>query len=369
MFNSKTPHNMKNNDLNSTGGIYDEQLEAMLETRHQELLKQARIKGMHFAKQNRPHLKGDSLEFYTGDIVAGHDGMMALVNQKLQHETSKGEAQMLIAAADEKTKEKEQKKQAAETELHNFELKKEQNGESIHKTIPAPASKNVNAVLGIIGLAETVLNITALQLIGGSWISALIMSVGITCGIFVLAKQLARYLKESANDIFKKRLVAIGVTLLVTGVFYMMAVLRAKNMEQQAHFHINPIWFVFMNLVFWVGTVWYIYKNTIPKHQQEEYAKHLQEREHYDNLKNQESRLEAEIKSIKEELSKKLSMLLYKPEYAKHLIERIRRWSAEAVEAFKSANLTHRPDRMAPDCFHNRKTGGDNYSSFTYLKD
>lgn len=346
---------MENNHLSYTGGIYDAILENYLEAEHQKLLEKARIKGKHFARQNRPELKGDSLESYTSDSVAGHNRLIAHVNQKLQAESSKAEAQMLIALADEKAKERTEKRKTIQAETQNFELEKSENGESMHQIRSVQKSKNFNVIIAFIGLTEIAINVGALQLLGGNWLTALIMSIGITGALFLLAKQLAKYLKESSHDGMKKKLVSIGATLLALGVFYMLATLRAERLKDVAHYNIHPIWLVFLNLVFYIVTVWYIYKNTVPASEKEEHEKNLREKEHYENLKQQDRELEAEIKAIKDELNQKLNMLLYKPEYAKHLTERIRRWSAEAVEAFKSSNLTHRHDRKTPDCFLSNK--------------
>ena len=342
---------MENNHLNYTGGIYDTELENYLEAEHQKLLEKARIKGKHFAKQNRPEPRGDSLDSYVGDLVAGHERLIAHANQKLQHESSKAEAQMLIASAEEKTKERTDKRKVIQAEMQNFELEKSESGESMHQMKSVEPVKGFSIILLIIGLTEVAINVGALQLLGGNWLSALVMSVGITGALFLLAKQLAKYLKESSHDGMKKKLVTIGATLLALGVFYMLASLRAEQLKDKAHYDLHPIWLVFLNLVFYVVTVWYIYKNTIPSSEKDEHDKNLREKEHYENLKQQDAELDTEIKAIKDELSQKLNMLLYKPEYAKRLIERIRRWSAECVEVFKSTNLTHRHDRRTPDCF------------------
>lgn len=64
---------MENNHLTYTGGIYDAALENYLEEEHLKLLEKARIKGKHFAKQNRPDPKGDTLDSYVGDLVTGFE--------------------------------------------------------------------------------------------------------------------------------------------------------------------------------------------------------------------------------------------------------------------------------------------------------
>jgi len=121
----------------------------------------------------------------------------------------------------------------------------------------------------------------------------------------------------------------------------MMAVLRSKSLENESHFQINPIWLVFVNLVFYVVTIWYIYRNTFSTSQKE----NLREKEHYDNLKKQVKELEDEIKAIKDELNEKLNYLFHKPEYAKGLIKAIRQWENEDIEEFKSNNLAIAPTK------------------------
>jgi len=80
---------MQNNHLALTGEICDEELENHLDTERQKLLRKAVMKGKHFAKQNRPELKGDSLDSYISDIIAGHEVLIVHVNKKLQPDFSK----------------------------------------------------------------------------------------------------------------------------------------------------------------------------------------------------------------------------------------------------------------------------------------
>lgn len=355
-------HQMKNN-LSFSSGISDTELENSLEAEHRKNLEEARIKGKHFAKQNRPELKGDSLEYYVSELLAKYGEMKARVHQKLQPDSCHTEAKMLSDDAERKINELEQKRQSVQTQMHNFELEMNQNGESLGNMKSLKPGKNIHIILAIIGITEILFNTGALQLLGGNWLISLVMSAGITGALFFLAKHLAQYLKESSHERPRKIAVTLGATFLALGVFYLLATLRAEQLKEQAHYNVHPIFLVYVNLLFYVVTVWYYHRNTTPEKEKQEHERVGNIKKQHDDFKRQDEELEGEIKSIKDELAQKLGVLLYKPEYARRLSERISRWSMEAVEAFKSSNLAHRPDRKAPDCFLYKRTGNDNYES------
>ena len=351
---------MKSNHLSNHEPFSDPELEKILEERHKKHYARACVNGKHFARQNRPHLKGDNLSSYIGDTEAGYHEMKALVLQKHEPDSCNAKGKILIDQAESKTKEIEEKKQFNETQLHNLELEMNHEGESLHEIKHSAPQKKFEFLLALIGAVETFFNATALPLLGDSYLVSLFMSVGITAGLYLLARQLGTYLKESIHENKKKILATIGISVLAMGVFYFLATLRAEHLKDQAHFNMSPICYVFLNMLFYVVTVWYYYKNAIPAHEKKQH-------ERLSKLKNQSDALTQEIeeliekqKAIKDELVQKLNILMQIPKYVGRLMDRIDRWRNESIEAFKSHNLAQRPDRKTPDCFHKSRPQNNN---------
>lgn len=334
-------------------GMSDPALEAVLEAAHKEILDMAEEKAIHYAKQNRPYPAGDSEEIYIGDINAKCEEMKARVGQQLLPESAATEAKMLKEESTRKVKVIQQKGQETETNKHNLELDLKKKGISLDQIKGLKIEKTFDILIMVINCAEVALNTGGLQLIGNNWLMSLVISIGITGALFVLAKQVGKHLKEDTGDARMKKIIAIGASLLALGVFYLIATLRAEHLQTE-HYKIHPIFLVLLNLLFYAVTVWHYHRTTKSPSEEKEQEYLRQTKEKLENYDKQISESEEQEKSILDETAQKLNLLMHKPTYAKWLTERISMWNKEAIEKFKSVNLAYRSDRKSPDFFRKK---------------
>lgn len=346
---------MKTTPLTYQTGIISPALEVELEANQKKILEQAKEKGLHYAKQNRPEPKGDTLDVYVSDLTTQYEEMVVRSLQTIQPESAGAEAKMIRDETSKKVKAYQQKKQEAEINLHNLELDLKQSGITFDQFSDFKKPKNFNIILAIIVCSEVFFNTGSLQLIGDNLIMSLIISAGITGALFFLAKQVAKYMKENSADAKTKKIVAIGASLLALGIFFLLATLRAEHIKEKAHYSISPIFLVLVNILFYVVTVWHFFRNTQSPEEKDKQAQLASLKEKWDGYKQQITENEEKQTTIEQETADKLKLLISKPAYAKRLTERINRWSIEAVEVFKSTNLANRSDRKVPDCFRRER--------------
>lgn len=332
-------------------------LEAVIEREHEKIKKEIVIKAIHYAKQNRPHLSGDSLPSYLGEFTSQYEKMISSVMHRLIPDFAIEQSKTVNEDAQDKIRKQEEKRDNARAELENLQLNIEQEGIPLEALNNFQPKKSNDWVPHIIVIGETVFNTGALQLLNDIWIYSLIISISISLAIFGLARQLAKFLKENTADSRKKRLITIGATAMALLVFYFLAVLRAKQMEENDSFRVHPIFLIGINILFFAITCWHFFRNAQSPEEKKNYERLKQLKEKKDSLEQEISKAESEIDSIKADTKQKLQELLKKPIECKWLIELVQRWKQEAIEIFKSTNLSYRRDRQTPDCFRESISG------------
>lgn len=346
---------MKKQPYTHFTGMVNHEAETIIATTHKEGLKLAEELGLHYSKDNRPELKGDSLEIYTSPFTSRYRGMEVYVKQTLQPESAGEEIKIVQAETDREKSELNEKVNDAEAKKHNLEHDLNKKGISTDTLNHLKPKMQINLWIILINITEAILNIGGLQLIGNNWLFSLIISSGITSALFMLAKYLAKFLKENTVASKIKKAILIGASCLALSVFYLLASLRAEHLKEQ-HFQIHPIFLVMMNVVCFSVIVWHFYNNTKSMAEEKELEYLLKTKEKLENLDKQIAEYKEQIKFLLEETSQKITLLKHKPEYAESLIERIGIWEQEAIEHFKSVNHIHRKDRKTPDCFKDNKS-------------
>lgn len=349
---------MKTSTYTHFSGIKNEELESKLETGHKEIMKEVSELARHYGQENRPELNGDSLPIYTNPFTSKYGGMRALVGQALQPESAKAEAQIVKTESDRQVNELQEKAKNAETKKFNLQLELNQKGVSIEKLNQLKPQNRFEIMIILINCAEVIINIGGLQLIGNNWLMSLFISIGITSSLFMLAKFLAKLLKENTVTAKIKKAVAILASCLALGVFYLIATLRAEHLKEQ-HYQITPIFLVLLNVLFYAVTLWHYYHITRSPAEEKELDYLKQAKEMLENYEKQIVECNEKIRVLLEETVQKLTLLLNKPAYAEWLNTRITMWNMEAIDAFKSINHRNRPDRKTPDCFSDVKKTED----------
>lgn len=326
-------------------------MERELEAHHRQMLRKAKMEGEHFAKTNRPRLRGDNLDPYVAMLVAPYDEMSARVQQSVGAENLQKETQMETDAAEEKNKALNENLEKTKTEKHKVEHEMDEKEMSLEE-LPylAPKKEKVPIPL-ILAVVETFFGAAAFQILGDNLIIAIIISAGITFALILLAKFLVEQIIENTNDSRKKAMFAIGGAVVALAVFYLLAMLRAKQLSESTDFPIHPIFLVFVNILFFLVTCYYYYSIYRTKAQRKRYEELLRYQKILMELARQEAYLTEQIEGLKKSAVEKVRLMMSKPGYAKWLIERIRKWRVETIETFKAANLAHRSDKQTPDCF------------------
>lgn len=343
----------------------DPELEGAIQHDHSEVLKEAALLGKHYGKQNLP-VEGDSLDSYTRGIDSKYEAIIARTLHKLRPESWKAEIRMLAKQAEEILKKITGKKEFLKKEIHNIKLEIEKKKDEGSMAAPVPQEKIPKGLI-LIGLAEIGLNVGGLQLMGGSWISALVISCGIAFAQFYLAKMQARHLKEYFEGEKKNKMGVLLTSLAMVfafAVFYALAVFRSEYFreESKSHYEISPLIFLCFNAMFYLITLLFYYKNAITDADRKKYAILLAERIKREELKKKLAELQAELKiqeeqeqAIEQDLSEKKNQLARKPVYAKKLVKHIRKLRDEAIGEFVSNNLAFRNDKI-PTCLRLDKT-------------
>ncbi len=325
--------------------------EAEWEAKHKTIMAKVPDRGINCAKRNQPDLKGDSIETYIGDFSAEYDGLKVRIEQELQPATSKTEAKMKNQEADRKLKANSQKKKEAETGKHNFLLDLEQKGLKPEDLIVMPQNKRKSDIFMIaINCIDVGIAATALQLLGFNMLFAVVIAVCFSLMVFYAAKLLGEHLKEDTEDANKKKFIAIVGTLLVFGLFYFFAMLRAQHLKEH-NFVVHPLWLTLLNVVCYIITVVHFYKYTKTEAQkkEEEIIKHYQKI--LQEFEDQIAECEANEKAMLEEKANMQNFLMHKPGYALTMMSRVDAWKLEMIKCFIFHNTTNRQDRKSPDCF------------------
>jgi hypothetical protein len=345
----------------NTSPYANPELETSLEKEHEKILEHARLKGIHFAKMMKPSLKGDTLIHYVSEFTSRYERMGIDVRQKVLAENTGLNIRMVSENAQEKISKLIHKQEQVKTEFFNLELQLNQQGITLDDISRIEPNKKFVPVLAVIGIGEVIFNTGAFQAFGDNLLFSFLISLAVTGSLFWLSKLLAQQLKEGSAAGKKRIAIISGAVVLALGSFYMLAKLRSEYLNEQSGFHVSPLLLVFVNILFFAVTTWYFFRNTISPEEKKKQEKLLRYKKQLEELKSEDIRLEQEIDVVRENLALQTRNLLYKPEYVKMLCLKISRWKIEAVEAFKAANLSHRSDRKAPDCFMQSIDPQDHY--------
>ena len=291
--------NTHNTVTKYTSRVYDPKLEEVIQHKDVELKELARKNAKHFAKQNLPHPVGDSLASYTGEIKTGFEKLSSDVLDHLQPEAHFPEAKMDADHFKEKDKnleneikDREDKNRADEYEMGNA------NHGNISKRI-----RGAVIITIIITIGEILFNTKAFQILGESMLFALLISISISIGVLIFAHMIP-LLYKGAKTTIQKRLIVIGSILLITGLFYVIAILRSEYLADH-DVHISPFYFVIFNLFFFIVSALLSYFILPAWEEIKENSKHLKV---INNIKKRKDEIE-QLKKQREVYEKQLARL------------------------------------------------------------
>ena len=325
--------------------IYDPKLEEIILQKDAELKELARKNAKHFAKQNLPAPTGDTLPPYTGELKTGYEKMASEVLHQLQPEAGFPEAKLDADHFKEKDKilESEIKDREDKNRTDEYEMGNVNHG-SIYKRMLWAV-----IITSIITFGEIVFNTKAFQIIGENMLLALFISISVSIAVLTFA-HMTPLLYKGADNPIKKRAVVIGSILFVTSVFTVLAIFRSEYLANH-DVHINPIYFVIVNLFFFVVSSLISYFAMPTWNEIKENAKHLKVLTEINKRKKEIEQFKKEREEIKKTILERTKERLRLVHYANYANERICKMYFETLEVFKTTNLTFRTDKLVPECF------------------
>lgn len=332
--------------MKTTQTMYsDPKLERYLAQRDKEHKKLARRLGKHNASRNLPHLLGDFLISFIGPIKAAYEADAAYIAKYLQPQTL---APSLKLEAEhkgdrDKTLEGNIKEKTAQNQNDRFEL------EDFN---PSNVGARVRLVLILTLLlltGETVWNTASFQFTGVNLLFSLLLSLMLSLAVFIFAHLVPMLYKHLTSKI-KQRILLVASTLGITLVFYVMAIFRSMYL---AHYGVvlSPGYFILINLFFYSTSALLSYF-LLPEW--EEIMEHWHHLRRQKNIKKKDKEIkghEKERQQLRDDAHKNTEEKMKLAAYVKDLLDLTKCRYAEAVEIFKSINLTYRTDRLTPDCF------------------
>lgn len=328
-----------------SGRVYDPKLEEIIQNKDTELKELARKNAKHFAKQNLPAPTGDTLPPYTGEIKTGYEKLASEVLHHLQPEANMPEAKMEADHFREKDKnlEAEIKEREGKNRTDEYELGNHHHG-NIFKRILLAVS-----ITFIISIGEIIYNTKSFQISGDNMLFALLISTSVSIGVLTFSHMVPLLYKGAKNG-FQKRAIVIGSLLLVTILFSVLAIFRSTYLANH-DVHINPIYFVIVNLFFFVVSSLISYFTMPTWDEIKENVKHLKVINEINKRKKEIEQLKKEREEIKITVLERTKERLRIVHYANYANERICKMYFETLEVFKTTNLTFRTDRSVPECF------------------
>lgn len=336
---------MKKLQITLHGGINDSYLEEMIQKKDKELKEVVRKNAVHYASKNQPEPLGDALTPYVGEFKAGYEKLGADVIQHLQPSIHFPEAKVDADYLKEKNAQLED--EITQLQMHNtndaYEL------EGFNPTELRNRMTWAIVALAVITLGEILFNSKALQLMGDSFLSALLMSVSISVGIYLFVHGCA-FLYKKAKTKLQRRSIIIGGLAVVLMVFTALAMFRSRYLEAH-NIQVHPAYFVAINVFFFIVSALIAYFMLPTWAELKQNAKKLGI---YNMIRQRSKKIEQLIKEkgeIPTTVLERTKGRIRITHHTRNVLERLNKMYLESVEMFKSTNLIHRTDRKVPDCF------------------
>jgi hypothetical protein len=351
---------MKNQSITiSTRNIHDPVMEDMMQKRDAELKELARKNAKHFAKRNLPSSRGDNLSHFTGEIRAGYEKLATDVSFHLQPSAHFPEAKMDAEYFKEKTLNLENEIKEKEVQIRNDEYELNDFDQS---SIP---SRIRWALIGtiIITVGEIMYNTKAFQVTGENLLFSLILSICISFAIFIFS-HITPLLYKGVGSKLQRCLVVVGSFFIVTSLFVALAIFRSSYLASH-DVHINPTYFIVINIFFFIVSTLLSFFVLPSWSEIKQNALRLKIYYAMRRKAKEVDLLKGEIDKIRITILERTKLRLRIAHHANYAADRIRKMYWEALEIFKTTNLTYRSDGKTPDCF-NDNLPEPNIDDFNY---
>ncbi len=320
-------------------------LEIFIQNRDAEIKDLARKSAVHFAQRNQPALIGDNLDHYTGDIKGGYEKLAADVNKVFRPASHFPESKIDADYFKEKDGNIDVEIEALENQNRNDQF-------DLGSFNPKTVSNRIWLAAGITGLimiGEIFFNSKSFQVTGESLLFALILATSISVAVYVFS-HLTTLLYKGAKNALQRRLVVIGSTVLILGLFIALAIFRSNYLATH-EIIINPTYFVLINLFFFVVSTLISYYMLPSRAEMKANVPKLKKYYAIEKRKKQIQQLKDEKLNIRNTVLNRTKERIINNHHSNYVMDLIRKMYFETIGIFKTTNLTYRPDHRVPDCF------------------
>ena len=330
---------------NTYGHTYPE-LEKRILEKDVELKAKAIKEAKFFGMQNRPGVM-DRIEPYVGFIKTGYEDLRAQILQLIQPDMHEAKMRTNGLALEEQRTDVQ--KQIARMEHENTIALHELDGK-------VPERHKGKSSLGwialvVIYLGELVFNAWSFEFIGDGLLFSLLIALGVTVGMSLFAHGIMRLLNRYPEEGYKAYLKAAALAVPAVALIGVLSVWRSQMINAQNEVSVQPAVFAAVNLFMFIASM-LVSHFFFPKKEVAAADRELQAK--FDAIQEREDKI-AELKTTRDNLDRKArEQALHHQQIislSNHATERINTLYNETVEAFKASLLTHRDDKLTPDCF------------------
>jgi|GEM_PF-1447552 len=329
-------------------------LEASLKSSCSEINAHATNNAEHSASKNLPQASGDHMTSYFEEPHLSHQGLINNVDAELQ-------IQITLAEVAEKQKSTEHQTRDLQNKLATAREKKVQiDSRRKNTSFLAYVKQLILAELGI-GITcsfDGALSIPVFETWGFSFIESIFLG-SLFSGVFAIFAQTFLRIINLGKTIWRRRLIALGLSALLIALFTYMAISRAEylstaintNAVDAVNIHFSPLPFIFTSILLFIIAV-AVHHFYMPTHEQtqaiREYLRLYREKKANDA---EIARIEASIAAVQQENSELRNLNASILVYGGKLEERIINNAKTCYALWKKHNLMHRADNCKPDCF------------------
>lgn len=318
-----------------------------LEQKYEEFLAEAKLNGNHDAIMFTPSESDPLIHPYIERITNNFNYLKLLAKEMSEPglQQKLGSVELEDATKENTTREKEIEQRKSDCEKN----------QRLYRDKPVFWPLLIFSVFTILSLGiafgEGTLIADALQTFQSSYQAAIISAVALSVTLFVLAHAAPPFIQAKVKSHTMQRFwngVLIGIILTV---FIGLSIARSKFLLELHGTETSPVLFALWSSLLFMG----LYLTA-----REAMTMLPAVKEAFDTIRKRKAlrkelstikQMEAEVKSLKDELKEKLKDRLILITASKTLDAKIDAWYLKAVSAYKNSNLNKRVDGVLPQCF------------------
>ncbi len=330
----------------------DPEIERFVEEKHNQLHQAAILLGKSQASANQPPLIGGSLSLYASTTVSGYNLLLnqalGRIDVSLQVRSGSAERQKMEARIKglQAEADKEEMQQALDSGAKPAPV------ESANQKVKSAKSKLVLGIIVIscICLGDIWFMGLSLQVLGKSLFGSFCIGVAVVVSFLAIGFFSEKWI-ERTRSILLKRLIRLGVILLIITCLLFLSIIRSEYQEKM-YGNSSSFWsFLTLSVLFFLGVFLIEQFWVIPAIEELQAARALQREEEKERRKR--ARLEqarAQLNDAIDQLHNYLKLKVKIITYAENMKNRIIKLYHLSMSHYRHSNMERR--NGVPDCFN-----------------